>query len=116
MPSKLRLPRRQKYGNRSTVVDGIRFQSTKEARRYGELRLLEKAGEIRNLHRQIPFDLWVKGIRICRYVADFTYDEKAPDGWSRQDVVEDCKGFRTREYKIKKALMLACHGIEIKET
>jgi hypothetical protein len=91
-------------------VDGIRFDSKKEAARWGELLLMRSAGLIADLERQVRFDLDVNGVRVCRYVADFTYVE------GDCVVVEDCKGFRTPEYKLKRRLLLAIHGIEIRET
>ncbi len=99
-----------KYRARPTVVDDIRFASLKEARRYGELKLLEQIGAIQGLTLQENFSLEVGEIKICDYRSDFCYIENG------KIVVEDCKGYRTREYKIKKQLMLACHGIEIKES
>ena len=101
--------RRSKYGAIRTEVDGIKFASKREAKRYGELKLLERAGKIHNLTVQPRFDLVVHGTNICTYVGDFRYLE---DGW----IVEDVKGVRTSVYRIKAKLMLACHGIKIKET
>lgn len=92
-----------------TVVDGIRFASKKEARRYGELKLLATAHRIDTLLLQKAFPLVVNGIKIATYKADFSYFEGGGE------VVEDCKGFVTPIYRLKKKLMLACHGIEIKE-
>ena len=102
-----------KYGARKmTALDGQKFDSVKEYHRYGMLRLLERAGKISDLKRQVKYELIPKqeGERACSYIADFTYYE---DG---KLVVEDCKGFRTDAYKIKKKLMLWVHGIKIKET
>lgn len=103
-------PTRRKYGNRKTVVDGIAFDSAKEARRYSQLKLLEKAGEIRGLKLQQRFPLKVFGKLICTYVADFVYQEK--DG---STVVEDAKGYRTREYITKAKLFHAVVGFPIRE-
>ena len=119
---------KSKYKAHKTEIDGIEFDSKKEARRYTELKLLERAGEISNLQMQVKFVLIPaqrepdtvgarggihKGKLIeheCSYIADFTYlDEKG------EQVVEDTKGFRTPEYKIKRKLMLYVHGIRIKE-
>jgi hypothetical protein len=102
--------KRSKWRNVPTVVDGIRFASGKEAARWSQLRIMERSGVIRDLERQVSFDLRVGGILVCRYVADFVYFE---DGVR---IVEDCKGARLREYLIKRELMLACHGIAIRET
>lgn len=102
--------RRAKFAAKPTVVDGVRFASKKEAKRYVELRLLERAGRIAGLELQPVYVLMVNGVKVCSYVADFRYRE----GGSL--VVEDVKGFRTREYKLKKKLLLATHGIAILET
>ena len=105
--------RRSKFGNHPTEADGYRFDSKKEERRYQELKLLEKAGVITNLvadKKKLRWKLEVNGVKICEYEADFSYFE---DG---KPVIEDAKGFRTPEYKIKKRLMLACWSTEIRET
>jgi hypothetical protein len=102
-----------KYGARKLKApDGQVFDSVKEYHRWGCLRLLERAGRISDLKRQVKYELIPKqnGERACYYIADFTYYE---DG---KLVVEDCKGFRTDAYKIKKKLMLWVHKIKIKET
>lgn len=104
----------QKYRAKAVVVDGVRFPSKAQAARYLELRYLERAGEIRLLKLEVPFTLSINGVKICRYVADFTYDEKRECGWV--PVVEDTKGFKTQVYKLKAKLMLAVLGIEIRET
>jgi hypothetical protein len=116
----VKIPGRRKYGNTRTVVDGITFASKKEAKRWGELRLLEKVGAITDLQRQVRFALEVNGVKVGAYIADFQYRESLPD-WHgvtgrSQLVVEDCKGFRTPEYKLKAKLMRAVHGITIRET
>lgn len=87
--------RRSKYGNTWTVVDGIKFQSKLEARRWQQLQLLVKAGEVAKVERQVRFPL-VAGIT---YVADFrvTY----PDG---RVVIEDVKGVETEAFVIKRKL------------
>ena len=100
------------------------FASKKEAKRYQELVLLEKAGKILGLKTQVRYPLDVCGMKICTYIADFRYYERAPRSEElygatlcfERLVVEDCKGFRTPIYKLKKKLMLALHGIEILET
>ena len=102
-----------KYGNIKTVTsDGIKHDSIKEANRWCELKLLERAGKIRLLQRQVKYLLIPKqeGEREVCYIADFVYQE---DG---KLVVEDVKGHRTEVYKLKKKLMLWVHGIRIKET
>lgn len=101
--------KRAKYHNTRTTVDGIVFDSKREAERWQELRLMEKAGEITDLRRQVPFALTVNRQLVCHYKADFLYIR---DG---KEIVEDAKGLRTREYAIKRKLMRACYGIEIQE-
>ena len=117
-----------KYRNKKIVRDGMTFDSLKEYRRFCELCLLEKAGKVTDLQRQVKFVLIPaqrepdtigkrggvkKGKLIeheCSYVADFVYVQ---DG---KTIVEDSKGFRTADYKIKRKLMMWVHGIKIKET
>jgi hypothetical protein len=103
--------RRSKYGNKRTEVDGISFASKREAKRYSELKLLQRAGEIRSLEVQRRFKLYAENQLICTYVADFCYFETKRN-WL---VVEDSKGCRTREFIIKKKLMKACYGIDVQE-
>lgn len=102
-----------KYGNRKIKApDGQVFDSVKEFHRWGMLRLLERAGKIKDLKRQVKYELIPKqdGERACTYIADFTYYENG------KLVVEDCKGCQTEVFKIKKKLMLWVHGIRIKLT
>ena len=106
-------PKKSKYGAVKTEVDGIKFDSKHEAKRYQELRLLEQAGEITNLCLQVPFELIPKskyGMPI-RYIADFTYNDR-----NGQLIVEDAKGVKTPVYRLKRRLMAELKGIEIKET
>lgn len=116
-----------KYHNRKVTIDGITFDSKKEAHRYQELKLLEKAGEISGLRLQEKYILIPAqhepdtvgkrgGIkkgklieRECSYIADFVYQENG------EIVVEDTKGMRTKDYIIKRKLMLWVHGIRIRE-
>lgn len=102
-----------KYHARKITVYGITFDSRKEAARYGQLRLMEKAGIITDLRRQVKYELIPKqeGERPCSYIADFVYDETA----SGEHIVEDVKGCRTKEYIIKRKLMLYRYGIHIRE-
>lgn len=102
-----------KYHNSKAEIDGITFDSRKEAARYSELKLLERAGEIRDLQLQVEFELIPKqaGERACKYKADFVY-HMADTG---NMIVEDVKGKRTREYIIKRKLMLWRYGIKIVE-
>ena len=101
---------RSKFGNVKTQVDGITFDSKLEAARWQELLLEQRAGEVSNLRRQVSYPLVVNGTLVCRYVADFVYTKAG------EEIIEDSKGMATDAYRIKKKLMLACHGITIKES
>lgn len=103
---------RSKYGNNKKEVDGILFDSKKEAKRYCELKLLLKAGEIELLERQVRFLLIGanESERKCEYLADFCYIITK----SGEYVVEDVKGIQTDVFKIKRKLMKEVHNIEIK--
>lgn len=107
---RLRTRKVAKYRNRITIVDGIRFHSAKEARRYGELKLLVKAGKITHLLRQVPFMCQVNGVVVCKYLADFQYYDKAG---ARH--IEDAKGMRTPLYALKKKMVEAQHNVRIEE-
>lgn len=100
-----------KYGNRKTELDGVLFDSNAEARRYNELKLMVLAGAIHSLGMQVRFQITVNDVDICAYVADFRYYDNELGRW----IYEDVKGVKTREYKIKKRLMKATHGIDIVE-
>lgn len=103
------------------TIDGdtVKFDSRHEARRYDELMLLQRAGAIRDLERQkryrlIPTQRGADGKvieRSCDYVADFVYIDTTTGNL----VVEDAKGFKTKDYIIKRKLMLERYGIQIKE-
>ena len=107
---------RGKYGNRKTVVDGIAFDSAREAARYQELQLLQSGLFITNLRCHTPWPLQVNGVKVGIYESDFDYTDLADRGDGKVHiVVEDVKGVRTAVYRLKKKLMLACWGIAIKE-
>lgn len=116
-----------KYHSKKITIDGNTFDSRKEYRRFCELSLLQRAGAITDLHRQVEFELIPAqrepdtiGVRggvkkgktlelAVKYVADFVYKENG------KTIVEDTKGFKTKDYIIKRKLMLWVHGIKIKE-
>ena len=105
-----------KYHNRKTVRHGITFDSKHEADRYDELRLLLKAGGIHDLKLQQTYKLVGSqrtptgaAVRAVTYIADFVYTR---DG---KTIVEDAKGFKTKDYIIKKKLMLERFGIWVEE-
>lgn len=105
--------RKSKYRSVKTTVDGITFDSKKEAKRYQELKLLQRANKIENLRLQVPYVLIDKSRygRQIKYIADFVYYDKE----LRQEVVQDTKGFRTDVYRLKKRLLAEKYDIEIKE-
>lgn len=108
-----------KYHAQPTERDGIRFASKREAARYDELRLLERAGEIRDLRLQVRYRCEVNGVHVCDYLSDFTFYERAEDGVTWRLVVEDVKSEATRRipvYRLKKKLVFALYGVDIRET
>ena len=113
-----------KYRNNKTLLDGIIFDSKVEAERYAELKLLEKAGHIKNLERKVKFEL-APGVVIngrkrppLRYYADFTYFVTNQCLGCKNMVVEDVKGSEkvTEGYRIKRHLMKSALNIDILET
>ncbi len=103
--------KKPKYGNVKTAVDGILFDSKREAHRYYELKLMEKAGEITHLKLQPQFKCEINNVKICTYKADFEYHRLADNAW----VVEDVKGMKTPVYNLKKRLVKAFHGVDVIE-
>lgn len=121
--------KKSKYGAKKASYDGIVFDSLKEMRRYKELSMLQKAGAITDLDMQVkyvlipaqrePDKVWPKGGKIkgkllereVSYIADFVYREVQ----TGELVVEDAKGMRTKEYILKRKMMLYFYGIKIKE-
>jgi hypothetical protein len=110
-----------KYHNKKVEMDGLKFDSRKEAMRYAELKLLERAGRIKDLQPQkvkfvlIPAQRDKNGRlleRECAYIADFVYKDAA----TGETIVEDVKGYKTPEYRMKRKMLLFFHGIRIRET
>lgn len=104
-------PEYRKFNNEPIIIDGKRFASKAEGKRYTELRDGQRAGVFSKLERQPRFPIVINGVKICDYVADFRYY----DNERRREVVEDVKGVKTPEYKLKKKLVLAVLGLEIVE-
>lgn len=111
-------PKRSKYGAKATVVGDLNFDSKREARRWGELQLLERAGKIGSLERQVVYVL-APSVKIegeararpaLRFKADFKYVENGAT------VVEDAKGFAGTAFRIRQHLMKHVHGIDVKLT
>lgn len=116
----------EKYHNRKCTVTipgsvkQITFDSVKEARRFGELELMKNTGKIRDLRLQVNFTLQEgfttaagERVRPIVYRADFVYQEPSPTGW--RTIVEDVKGVRTKEYSMKRKMMLEKFGVDIRE-
>lgn len=102
----------RKYRNVPTVVDGMRFDSKAEARRWAELQLLQKAGEIHGLERQVSYVLEVNGEIITRYRADFTY--RLQDGSITVEDVKSPATARLTAFVIKSRLMHAVKSITVR--
>jgi len=107
----IRPKKRTKFNN--TIVDTPtgRFHSKKEYARWLVLLELQRAGEISELLRQVPFPLHVGSTKVCNYIADFTYRDK-----KNRYIVEDVKGLITPLYRLKKKMLRAEYGIEVLET
>ena len=116
----------EKYHNRKCTVTipgsvkQITFDSVKEARRSGELELMKNTGKIRDLRLQVNFTLQEgfttaagERVRPIVYRADFVYQEPSPTGW--RTIVADVKGVRTKEYSMKRKMMLEKFGVDIRE-
>jgi hypothetical protein len=100
--------KRAKYRNIKVVVDGVKFDSKLEAKRYGELKLLKQMGLIESFELQKRYPLEVNGFKICTYVCDFVVNY--PSG---KRVIEDTKGVLTADFKLKMKLMKAIYNIDI---
>jgi len=109
MKKKADIPKRNKLHAIKVHDDGYIFDSKLEHRRYCELKLLRDAGEIEDLRVHESFNIEVNGVKICRVELDFTYLDTRTKKW----VYEDTKGMDTPVSKLKRKLLLACHGIEV---
>lgn len=101
---------KSKYNAIKCTIDGITFDSKLEAKHYMTLRNLVRSGEISQLQTQVDYPLEVNGVHIANYKADFVYVNKDGD-----TLVEDTKGFLTKEYRLKKKLVKAIYGVDIIE-
>lgn len=113
------MARKSKFGAVPTVMNGVRMDSRREARRWAELQFMERAGEIRDLQRQVVVPLVgrdgplrTRTGRQMRLTVDFAYEDSRL-GWAR--VYEDAKGMPTRDYEVRRAVAQAM-GIEVRET
>jgi len=106
-------PTRRKYNNVPTVVDGIKYDSKKEARHGQMLEAMQRDGLIRDLRRQVPYLIQINGVKVCKVIMDFVFTDGDGD-----TVVQDVKSAITRKnpvYRLKAKLMLAVHGITVCE-
>lgn len=101
--------RTNKYGAKPTEVDGIKFASKAEAKRYGELKLLERAGKISGLRIHVEYPLVVNGQKVGKYTCDSEYTEAG------QLVTEDVKGRAARDWPLRKRLFAALYGRQVRE-
>lgn len=114
----------QKFGNVKCTIDGIEFDSLREGRRYGQLKLMQQAGRIRNLALQVTYPITAHGVLICKYIADFDYEEPVTvDGMAAFNtteatvwvlVTEDAKGHQTDVFRLKSKLFTANYGRSIR--
>lgn len=106
------IQKQPKYRNIKKEVDGIVFDSKKEAGRYLQLKAMQNAGLISDLKykkSECTYPISIKDKLICKYIPDFIYVRDS------ELIIEDAKGIKTAVYRLKKKLMKAIHGIEIKE-
>lgn len=101
--------RPSKYRNKKTTVDGIKFDSKREAQFYSSLKQLERAGQVSQIELQKRYPLAVNGHAVCFYLADFAFHDAIQDRYR----VVDIKGVVTKDFSIKRKLMRAIHGIEV---
>ena len=92
---------------------GFKFDSKWEAERYGQLASMALAGVVKDLERQVKYEIVVNNYKICRYVADFSYTLIHENG-TEEKIVEDAKGVQTTDFKLKMKLMKAVFNINIK--
>mgnify|MGYP003148249089 CR=1 FL=1 len=101
--------KRNKYGNKKVIIDGLKFDSKAEGNRYLVLKDRLQRLEISNLEMQPMFPVHINGKRVCKYFADFKYTHQG------QEIIEDVKGARTAIYRLKKKMVEAEHNIRITE-
>ena len=98
---------KQKHNNKKPVIDGIKFDSQAEGARWLVLRQQEKIGKIKDLQRQVSFDVVVNGFKVCKYTADFVYMAGG------KQIVEDFKGMVDNRFKLVYKMVYAALGIKI---
>lgn len=108
-----------RFAAQAQTVDGYRFASKKEAKRYGELRLLERAGEIAELVVHPAFDVQIAGRHFCTYTADFAYRVRLSERTKENErIIEEVKSTGTRKdtaYRLRRKAAELAHGITVTE-
>lgn len=107
--------KRSKYGNRRCEADGLKFDSLREREQYGQLKLAKASGLVKWFIRQPSFDLPGGIVYRADFLVCYEVDSGGPEANGERVEVQDSKGFATKEYRLKKKLMLAVWGIEIRE-
>jgi len=102
-----------KYNAKKTEFMGYKFDSKWEAERYGQLSSMALAGVVKDLERQVKYEIVVNNHKICNYIADFVYILVHENG-KKEKIVEDAKGVQTTDFKLKMKLMKAVFDIDIK--
>ena len=102
-----------KYNAKKTEFMGYKFDSKWEAERYGQLSSMALAGVVKDLERQVKYEIVVNNHKICNYIADFVYTLVHENG-KKEKIVEDAKGVQTTDFKLKMKLMKAVFDIDIK--
>jgi len=105
--------KRRKYGNEPVELDGLKFDSKAEARRWAELVILQRAGDIHSLEHHPRYELCVDGFLVSTYEADFRYYDKKRGEYIAEDV-KGSEATQTKEFKIKKRLVWALYKTDIK--
>ena len=102
-----------KYNAKKTEFMGYKFDSKWEAERYGQLSSMALAGVVKDLQRQVKYEIVVNNHKICNYIADFVYTLVHENG-KKEKIVEDAKGVQTTDFKLKMKLVKALFDIDIK--
>jgi hypothetical protein len=100
--------KKNKFGNKHTIVDGYEFDSKAEAARYGQLKMSEKAGEVSSIRRQVTYPLMINTYSVGTWTADFVYLLA-----SGKEIIEDVKGIRLPVFNLKARIFYALYGTQI---
>jgi hypothetical protein len=103
-------PKRSKYGATKTMIDGIVFDSKREAAYYSELKIREKAGEVSGMALQRPFPIIINGQSVGKFLSDFAFIDHTQEDRLR---VIDVKGFDTPLSRFKRKCVEAFYQIKV---